>query len=222
MNEHREGKERDAFDQIQSKQGERPESIERPLDFREQTKQRILSVLRHRGNSALKNALIGDGSVWLNDETVRMSVRNVLDAFQAVPTVINLTPNVEELVRNQLDLTPGAPIPIADLDKVTALGSVWRKTELADDDIVCFSRFSNLHSLYLLGSSISDAGLKGLEKLTGLTTLNLNSTSVTDEGLKSLEKLTGLTRLDLRNTSVTRQGVAALKQSLGPSCSISA
>ena len=58
-----------------------------------------------------------------------------------------------------------------------------------------------------------------LQGLTNLRTLNLTSTEITDPSLVHLKGLTGLGNLYLHNTQVTDAGVANLQQAL-PNCMI--
>ncbi len=74
-----------------------------------------------------------------------------------------------------------------------------------------FKGLTNLQTLFLDGSQITDAGLKHLEGLTKVTELYLNHTEITDAGLEHLEGLTTLRRLDLIETQVTDAGLEHLE-----------
>lgn len=74
-------------------------------------------------------------------------------------------------------------------------------------------------ALNLVGTQVTDAGLKELAGLINLTSLHLGFTQVTDEGLKELSGLKTLSWLNLNRTQVTRKGVAELQKAL-PKCEI--
>ena len=78
---------------------------------------------------------------------------------------------------------------------------------------------TELRSLDLRGTKISDAGLAGISELATLHSLNLAYTKVSDGGLDNLKRLTNLQLLYLHKTDVTDAGVNKLKKSL-PNCEI--
>jgi len=82
------------------------------------------------------------------------------------------------------------------------------------------SVLAKVTSLDLIGTKITDVGLKEVAKLPQLTRLWLDATQITDVGLKELAKLQKLERLDLVATKATKAGVAELQKAL-PKCRIS-
>jgi len=82
------------------------------------------------------------------------------------------------------------------------------------------SVLAKVTSLDLIGTKITDVGLKEVAKLPQLTHLWLDATQITDVGLKELAKLQKLERLDLVATKATKAGVAELQKAL-PKCRIS-
>ena len=85
---------------------------------------------------------------------------------------------------------------------------------------VCAARrITQLQSLQLMGSKVSDAGLQHLKGLTQLQRLDLEGTQVSDAGLKDLAGLAQLQTLGLKHTKVTDEGVAKLQRAL-PKCKI--
>jgi hypothetical protein len=68
-----------------------------------------------------------------------------------------------------------------------------------------------IYALNLSGTSITDAGLANLAKLTGLVRLHLEKTQIGDEGLKHLVGLENLEYLNLYGTKVTDAGLEHLK-----------
>ena len=88
-----------------------------------------------------------------------------------------------------------------------------------DDDMVLLQGMSELKTLYLTVSKITDAGLVYLKELMKLQELSLAMTQVTDAGLVHLKGLTNLRVLHLNGTHVTDTGVKDLQQAL-PDCKI--
>jgi len=78
---------------------------------------------------------------------------------------------------------------------------------------------SELHSLSLGGTQVTDAGLEHLKGMSQLQHLYLNNTHVTDAGLEHLKGLTQLQELLLSGTQVTNEGVRKLQHAL-PNCKI--
>jgi serine/threonine protein kinase/sugar lactone lactonase YvrE len=64
-------------------------------------------------------------------------------------------------------------------------------------------------------ASVGDRDLAALRGLTNLRSLNLDHTEVTDEGMQDVAGLTGLVSLSLTNTQVTDAGLAKLKSLAG-------
>lgn len=104
-----------------------------------------------------------------------------------------------------------------------------------DDLVPLVAKVESLHLLHLMGSDITDKGVKGLaqlvhleeitlpfcEKVTGtgfnvsdgfknLRKLGLTKTKVNDEGLEGIAKLPALEELDLSNTDITDAGLKHL------------
>ena len=78
--------------------------------------------------------------------------------------------------------------------------------------------------LLLNGTSVTDAGLEYLERLTSLEALDLGNTQVTDAGLEHLKGLRSLRWLNVHwvhfhDRRVTDEGVKELQGAL-PNCAI--
>ena len=101
-------------------------------------------------------------------------------------------PIVEKAVRKSLK-KPTGELTKADLAKVT--------------------------QLFLVGTQITDTGLKDVAKLQQLTSLGLENTKITDAGLKELAKMKKVHTIRLYDTQVTKAGVAELQKAL-PKCKI--
>ena len=78
---------------------------------------------------------------------------------------------------------------------------------------------TQLQSLQLMGSKVSDAGLQRLKGLTHSSDWTSTAPRVSDAGLNHLKGLTQLRELNLRGTKVTSAGVKGLRQAL-PECKI--
>ena len=75
--------------------------------------------------------------------------------------------------------------------------SFWKCPTAGNADLAHLADLRGLKSLVLMGTRVSDDGLKHLARLDSLEELNLGNTRVTDDGLAQLTHLKNLTRLDL-------------------------
>jgi hypothetical protein len=91
-------------------------------------------------------------------------------------------------------------------------------TTITDAEIGYLNRLTNLEFITLTDTAVTDAGLVHLRKLTNLRFLVLSKTAVTDAGLIHLRGLTNADDIFLENTAVTDDGIASLEKSL-PNCS---
>ncbi len=73
---------------------------------------------------------------------------------------------------------------------------------------------TDLVSLSVRGTHITDAGIAFLKGLNALTRLNIADTSVTDDGLRHLEEMASLQKLNVEGTGVTQAGIERLQQAL--------
>lgn len=83
-------------------------------------------------------------------------------------------------------------------------------TSVTDAGLGALAGFANLKTLSLLGTNVTGAGLGALAGLHNLETLDLGRTKVTDAGLGALAGLSNLISLSLRDTNVTDTGLGAL------------
>jgi hypothetical protein len=72
----------------------------------------------------------------------------------------------------------------------------------------------DITGLVMIETSITDAGIAHLLRLTRLARLNLSDTAVTDPGLNQLAALAELRWLNVERTHVTQAGIDRLKSSL--------
>jgi mono/diheme cytochrome c family protein len=87
-------------------------------------------------------------------------------------------------------------------------------SKVTDAGLSKLSDLKNLRRLHLEKTGITDAGLANLKGLSNLEYLNLYGTKVTDAGLSSLEGLKNLKSLYLWQSKVTDAGVDKLKKAL--------
>lgn len=83
-------------------------------------------------------------------------------------------------------------------------------TQITDAGMLEIGKFTSLTSLYISKAEISDVGVKELRHLNNLTTLNIVGNKITDEGLKSIGELTQLERLHIGRSDVTEVGLKEL------------
>jgi hypothetical protein len=76
-------------------------------------------------------------------------------------------------------------------------------------DVSCLQNCRALKKLNLLGTNVTDAGIRGLELILTLEELNLGCTQITD--VSSLQHCRALKKLNLSNTSVTDAGIRGLE-----------
>jgi hypothetical protein len=89
-------------------------------------------------------------------------------------------------------------------------GWVSHSGMFSDEDMVQVGRLGGLVELWLIESSVTDAGLAHLKGLTGLERIFLHGSQVTDAGLVHLTRLTRLKELCLDESEVTDAGLARL------------
>ena len=124
---------------------------------------------------------------------------------------------VEEAIRKELRK------PIGKLTKVyfeqVARLILNGTKKVTDAGLKGVAKLTQLKGLYLEGTEITDAGLKEVAKLKQLNFLALNLTQITDAGLKEVAKLKQLRFVNLEDTKVTKAGVDQLIKVL-PKCKI--
>ena len=107
-----------------------------------------------------------------------------------------------------------------ELEVLSQLNSLClANTGVTNAGLAHLRNMTQLKSLWLNGTAVSDGGLETLKGLRQLKELRLDETSVTNAGLKFVGPLTQLEFLNLQNTKVTDEGVARLQTAL-PKCVI--
>jgi hypothetical protein len=97
---------------------------------------------------------------------------------------------------------------LAGLKNLKTLGLIG--TKVTDQGLRGIDGLESLQELYLSDTAITDAGLKKLAKLKTLRELLLGATAVTDRGLRELEMLENLAALDLSETKISDAGLKEL------------
>ncbi|MCB1278843.1 lectin-like protein, partial [Prosthecobacter sp.] len=81
---------------------------------------------------------------------------------------------------------------------------------LSDDGMRALANFRKLLTLHMNSKSVTDVGFAALAEVSSLNALNLTGTTFGDESAGSLAKLTKLTSLDLSDTKITDLGLKKL------------
>ena len=84
---------------------------------------------------------------------------------------------------------------------------------------LAFHRLRQIRELDLTNLAIGDQELSDLQSLTELVTLRLDGSDVTDQVIDSLAKLESLRELSLRRTKVTAAGIKTIREAL-PECEV--
>lgn len=84
------------------------------------------------------------------------------------------------------------------------------ETSVTDAALATVGRMTQLRTLHLDRTQVTDAGLAQLAPLTQLHTLNLHATAITDQGLIALQPLGRLRSIFLWQTQATAAGADAL------------
>lgn len=143
-----------------------------------------------------------------NLQHLQLSVTPVTDdGLEHLASLRNLT----RLRMSQTTITGSGFKHLTGFDRLTEL---WLYMSHRVSGTACkyFKGFPNLERLDLMGTRVTDAGLKPIGTLQRLTNLNLNGTKVTDGGLEHLARLSALASLDLASTGVTGIGLEHLGQ----------
>jgi hypothetical protein len=87
-------------------------------------------------------------------------------------------------------------------------------TRISDAGLAHLEGLGRMHTLNLWGNKVTDAGLVHLRGLSRLRWLCLDQTAVTDMGLKQLAGLRNLETLSVERTRVTEAGLGELRRAL--------
>ena len=145
--------------------------------------------------------------------TGNLTVKGVLVVGVAI-SLVGCRPSASDKFPSEIDKLGGRLIPWGVTPENEPLFSVdWPKTatDAQLERLRDAKGVSQLRTLSIAGSQVTDAGLKHLKGLTQLEELSLQGTQVTGAGLEHLKGLTQLRLLDLRDTQVTGAGPVNLK-----------
>jgi len=158
---------------------------------------------------------------WVQDETVagisRLKQLKAL-GFGHVP---NLSSQAFAYVNELTELRELALVGARKIDdqhtvhlaKLTNLRSLWlRDTSVSDKTLAHVSSLTQLECLDVSQTNVGDTGVECLIGLSKLKRLNLSRTNVGDAGLESIAKLRRLQVLDLAGTKITDAGMRSISQ----------
>ncbi len=122
-----------------------------------------------------------------------------------------LFPKLKKLRISKLSQVTGAGLEhVAKIEGLIDL-DLSENSSLFDADLAPVSRLTNLKRLNLWRVALTDAGVAHLAPLTNLEWLNLDNTQLSDAGLKYLRGMTKLKFLHLGSTSITDAGLPQLE-----------
>ncbi|QEH35893.1 hypothetical protein OJF2_44500 [Aquisphaera giovannonii] len=106
------------------------------------------------------------------------------------------------------------PDYVANVVHVNLVPGRGNKKKADDLTLEFVARLTHVESLWLNGTSVTDAGMVHVNGLTRLNNLTIGCLGVTDAGLARLKGLANLKTLDLDGSKVTDAGVLALEEAL--------
>jgi hypothetical protein len=131
-----------------------------------------------------------------------------------------------DFLSDVVDMDSPDPIKVNDriltnVEVLTELKSLnLSDTRITDSGLEKLRGLKTLRLLALSGTQVTNNGLDHIMGLTRLETLSLHDTEISDAGLEHLKGLTELEYLYLHNTHVTEEGIQGLRKAL-PDCEIS-
>ena len=146
------------------------------------------------------------GKMWLTEHDLRNKVDKFLGEERGEEGKRNLTAIAKQAILNGEEI----PLPAKELATIRTMS--FYNTSINDAKLAHLKKITNLKWLILSKTQITDVGLVNLEKLPNLEALDLGGTKITDAGLVHLKKLPNLQTLDLGWTQVTNAGLVHLKE----------
>lgn len=111
-----------------------------------------------------------------------------------------------------LGVPSGTSRVAADIGTLSELETLLlRGSDVTDLDLVHLKRLRKLKILDLRETAITDVGLQHVGQMTSLRRLYLGDTQVTDAGLANLKELVNLELLDLDQTQISDEGMQHLQ-----------
>lgn len=145
-----------------------------------------------------------DVAAWLTSVNAKLNSKEPTAELVAKATRLDLSGVKDKLVPADLAKLKG--MPLRDIDLGGKAGNDATVAELVKAQ-------PNLEMLNLGSSSITDAALVEVAKLTRLRDLALYKTPITGAAMVSVAKIASLKKLDLSDTKVGDEGLEALKTS---------
>lgn len=144
-------------------------------------------------------------------KSLRLSKNGQLDATGLAQ--LSAIKNLEEL--DLSECTAFFDDALESVGKLTKLKklNLWR-AQIGDAGIAALAPLTNLESLNVDNTRLTDESMPTFSGMTKLTFLHLGSTGITDAGLIHLEPLVNMEKLIVTRTEVTKEGVAALSPKL--------
>ncbi len=135
-----------------------------------------------------------------------------LDAPPAKPDVPEIAVATgDQAAINSLKEAGATVIPVATGSNYLSVNFI-SSTSVTDKEIILLEKIApQLVWLKAGGTSITDAAMSSIAKLTTLTRLALEHTNISDEGIKQLQPLSNLLYLNIVGTKVTANGLSELK-----------
>jgi Leucine-rich repeat (LRR) protein len=137
--------------------------------------------------------------------------------------------NLKELSLNREQVTDGVLRTLGEMGLLHVLSCAWAEggerpsgptevtslslseSKVTDAGLKELKNLKNIQEFDLWDTQLTDEGLKELKDLTNLKVLRVLGTKVTDKGLKELKVFKNLQELNLSNTAVTDEGLKELK-----------
>lgn len=168
--------------------------------------QRLRSLMWSTGIDEQQLAAIGDltqiSSLALSNVVVTQQVVEVVNGLENLTSLnLSLTDLADEQCESLAKLKVPTSISLMRAVGVTANG--WASLAA-----------TNLRSLMIYRSALTDAEMPSIGAITSLNTLSITDAPISDEGLGHLQTLTNLRYLNLRGTKVTEDGGNRLKEKL--------
>jgi len=132
------------------------------------------------------------------------------EVTEEILTHIAKLPSLQTLILDGASIN-GNLSPIAGHSNLQSL--LLARSSVTDDDLLVLETLPNLRKLNLSETQVSDAAGTVLRDLKEITHLQLSGTSITDKTLADISKMTELQVLRVDFTKVTNVGIASLNNS---------
>jgi Leucine-rich repeat (LRR) protein len=164
-----------------------------------------LTHLDLSGNKTLSDAAAESLAGMRKLQWVDVGSTNMTDA--GIQSLLD-RPSLRHLYTFNLDLTDATARRLAQTQLVTLS---MPNSDISDAGLESLGKIESLESLVLTSTRVTDAGLAALEGLPKLQHLNLSATRITDEAVERLARLTTLRTLSLSGTAISPRALEGLK-----------